>query len=131
MAGIRTVDTRMLAALHAAADGRQSWTVSELVAEVKDRLGPYKKQAIPRAARREVALRYGCPPGGTIWVGCHYCDRPGEIYWHRLHGGRPSAWVSFDHELDHVIPESKGGPTAAVNLVLACRPCNRRKAASI
>lgn len=32
---------------------------------------------------------------------------------------------------DHVIPWSKGGDTAAVNLQLLCEPCNRGKSASI
>ena len=30
-------------------------------------------------------------------------------------------------ELDHIVPESKGGPTRPGNLVLACRRCNQRK----
>jgi 5-methylcytosine-specific restriction endonuclease McrA len=64
-----------------------------------------------------------------LTVPCHYCGTPGRIYWHQLYGGRPSGWVTFDHELDHVVPESKGGATMAHNLVLACRSCNRKKAA--
>src|SRR5215207_290684 len=104
------IRTDVLAVLHAVADERVSWTSDELVAEVLARMnppqpssvpeedGPYKKRAIPLAARREVALRYGCPPGGSIRVGCHYCDKPGEIYWYRLFSGRPSCWVTSDHE---------------------------------
>lgn len=34
-------------------------------------------------------------------------------------------------EIDHVLPWSKGGPTIAGNLVLACRPCNGRKGARV
>lgn len=30
---------------------------------------------------------------------------------------------------DHVVPESKGGPTTLDNLQTLCRPCNSRKAA--
>ena len=41
---------------------------------------------------------------------CAYCNEPKE----RL-------------ELDHIVPESKGGPTRVGNLVLACRRCNQRK----
>jgi 5-methylcytosine-specific restriction endonuclease McrA len=91
----------------------------------------YKKRAIPNAVRREVATRYGCPPGERIYVGCHYCGQPDYIHWWRNPNGKPSGWVSFGHELDHVIPEVAGGPTTADNLVLACRPCNRRKGAKV
>jgi len=31
-------------------------------------------------------------------------------------------------EIDHVVPESKGGSTSFENLALACRTCNARKA---
>lgn len=92
---------------------------------------PYKKKAIPDRVRREVALRYGCPLGGSLNVPCHYCGRPGRIYWHRLHSGRPSAWVSFSHQLDHVYPEVLGGRAIAQNLVLACKSCNCSKGAKV
>jgi hypothetical protein len=42
---------------------------------------------------------------------CEYCGDPGE-------------WT-----LDHLIPQIKGGPHAADNLVRACRPCNSSKGA--
>ncbi|MBI4769789.1 MAG: HNH endonuclease [Chloroflexi bacterium] len=29
--------------------------------------------------------------------------------------------------MDHLIPETAGGPTVAENLWLACRPCNEHK----
>ena len=35
---------------------------------------------------------------------------------------------TFDSTLDHVVPRSKGGRTEWLNIVLACRPCNARKA---
>ena len=44
---------------------------------------------------------------------CQYCDRPGTEK-------RPLT-------LDHVIPESKDGPTVVGNLVAACKQCNTRK----
>jgi hypothetical protein len=91
---------------------------------------PYKKKAIPNAVRRAVALKYGCPPGGTVSAPCQYCLAPGAIHWHRKLDGSPSYWVSFDHELDHVHPELLGGSGTAENIVLACRPCNRRKGAN-
>lgn len=44
---------------------------------------------------------------------CQYCYR-------KFH---PS-----DLTLDHILPESRGGPGSWDNLVACCRPCNRRKA---
>lgn len=84
----------------------------------------YRKRAIPCAVRREVAQRYGCSPGERLEVPCHYCGAPGFIRW-----TMSRSWVTFDHELDHVIPEVLGGPSTADNIVLACQPCNRRKGA--
>lgn len=87
----------------------------------------YKKKAIPDRVRREVAVRYGCPPGGTIAVRCAYCPKLGRITWYPNKDGGGSFWVHFEHQMDHVIPEFLGGPTEADNIVLACGPCNRRK----
>ncbi|MCP5385963.1 MAG: HNH endonuclease [Novosphingobium sp.] len=33
----------------------------------------------------------------------------------------------IDLTCDHIVPESKGGPTALDNLQTMCRPCNSRK----
>ena len=44
---------------------------------------------------------------------CQYCDKPGIKH-------RPLT-------LDHIIPESKGGPTVVGNLVTACQQCNTKK----
>jgi len=44
---------------------------------------------------------------------CAYCDC--ELKWETA-------------TLDHVVPRSKGGTNAMDNLVLACQPCNVRKA---
>lgn len=91
----------------------------------------YRKKSIPQAVRREVAVRYGCPPGEQIEVRCAYCPTTGVIHWWRHYSGKPSAWVSFTLTLDHVIPEFLGGPSTADNLVLACGTCNRRKGARL
>ena len=44
---------------------------------------------------------------------CQYCDQPSTEKRHLT--------------LDHVIPESRGGPTVVGNLVAACQKCNTRK----
>ena len=44
---------------------------------------------------------------------CKYCDKPGT-------GKNPLT-------LDHVIPQSNGGPSRVQNLVTACKRCNTRK----
>jgi hypothetical protein len=45
---------------------------------------------------------------------CEYCKRP------QLYTGMP-------HEIDHIVPESKGGKSTSDNLALACRLCNSFK----
>lgn len=50
---------------------------------------------------------------------CHYCDHP--LGWGSPLVARP--------ERDHVMPRSRGGANGVENLVLACSPCNREKAA--
>lgn len=80
-----------------------------------------KKRAIPQAVRRAVALRYG-PPDHGVQAYCAYCGRGGLIFW------MSASWVYFRGlELDHVIPESRGGQAVAENVVLACQFCNRSK----
>lgn len=86
----------------------------------------YRKLAIPSEARRAVAIKYGCEPGGRKSVTCFFCGLPGEVYWHRLASGKPSAWVCFPGlELDHAEPEAQGGASIGENLILSCRKCNR------
>lgn len=85
----------------------------------------YRKLAIPSEARRAVAMKYGCSPGASKDVGCYFCGLPGKIHWWKRSDGKPSAWVIFDLELDHLHPEAAGGANSAENLVLSCRSCNR------
>jgi len=62
------------------------------------------KERISKFIRRQVIERDG--------YHCVYCDEDltqGEIH------------------LDHVIPESKGGPTTVDNLQVTCRKCNTAK----
>jgi len=91
----------------------------------------YKKAVIPQAVRRAVAAKYGCPPGETVIAKCAYCPTTGHITWFRCSDGRPSAWVHFGLELDHVFPEFLGGPAVAENIVLACKSCNCSKGTKV
>lgn len=87
-----------------------------------------RKLAIPLASRRALAEKYGCGPGERADASCYYCGAPGEVVWHQLRNGRPSAWVVFPGlEIDHLEAESGGGGNMQGNLVLACRTCNRSK----
>ncbi|MCC6527418.1 MAG: HNH endonuclease [Polyangiaceae bacterium] len=67
------------------------------------RYGRSRRPAI-RLTRRNVMLRDDHQ--------CQYCGR------------RPAP---RDLNIDHVVPRSRGGENSWVNLVTACRPCNRRK----
>jgi 5-methylcytosine-specific restriction endonuclease McrA len=71
---------------------------------------------------------------------CAYCGIGVEIMGSET---APEFWAScgWDEEmqayvscepahLDHVIPESKNGPTSLDNTVIACPPCNMAKGAS-
>jgi 5-methylcytosine-specific restriction endonuclease McrA len=84
--------------------------------------------------RREVAAREGCEEGTSIETCCAYCGQRGFISWL---GQSPDFYVlrklsgdSFTRDamhLDHLIPESRNGPTSLDNTVIACAPCNIRK----
>lgn len=62
------------------------------------------KQRIPKNIRRIVLERDG--------YHCVYCDE--DLTNEEIH-------------LDHVIPESRGGPTTIDNLQVTCRKCNLAK----
>jgi hypothetical protein len=47
---------------------------------------------------------------------CEYCHAPESFFPHRLC-------------LDHIIPESRGGPTSLANLALCCYGCQQQKLA--
>jgi 5-methylcytosine-specific restriction endonuclease McrA len=85
----------------------------------------YRKAKIPTSVRLEVAIRYGARPGDSCYVPCHHCGVLGRVDWPIKRA--TAHWVVFEHELDHLIPESLGGETIADNLVLSCSPCNRQK----
>ena len=63
-----------------------------------------KKERIPKNLRRMVIDRDGRR--------CVYCDED---------------LTDAEIHLDHVIPESKGGPTNLANLQVTCRKCNTSK----
>lgn len=83
-----------------------------------------RKRNLPNQVRRDVCRRYGAAPGSTVSVKCHYCDHVGAIEWHVEYRYWP---IVNRLEFDHYIPEHVGGLSAADNIVLACRPCNRSK----
>jgi len=64
----------------------------------------YKKQYIPLNLRRAVIDRDG--------LHCVFCDE--DLTDKEIH-------------LDHIIPESRGGPTTYNNLQVTCRKCNTSK----
>ncbi len=90
--------------------------------------GCFKKKPVRTAERQALAKSYGCIPGQKVSANCAYCGDPGEINWWPKKNGKPSFWVTFSLEIDHITPESKGGSSTVENLILACRSCNRRKA---
>ena len=63
---------------------------------------------------------------GTLhgWQMKHYILH--RDHWHCQYCDQPST-KNHPLTLDHVIPESKGGPTVVGNLVAACQKCNTRK----
>lgn len=80
------------------------------------------KRAIPQAVRRAVARRAGAIGPGRWTAYCDYCGSVGEICW------MTPSWVRFRGlELDHVVPEVRGGQPVEENIVLACQRCNRSK----
>ncbi len=100
----------------------------------------FKKRPIPGDTLVAVARRYGIPPGGEGPVACHYCGEPGTMRWWMGTRGRPMKRIGVmtdrrvdgltePMELDHVVPESKGGPSSPENIVVACSHCNRSKGA--
>ena len=99
-------------------------TPSRIAPEVSGKL------QIPAEIRRKVATKYDAKPGETSSASCYYCGKPGRIYWPNTSRGKPGWWVAFSElEIDHLEAESNGGKTEDENLVLACRSCNRKKAA--
>ena len=51
---------------------------------------------------------------------CHYCPTSMSLT------KRDSPPEPHTMTLEHVVPESKGGPSTADNLVLACSECNQK-----
>jgi len=81
----------------------------------------YRKTAVPRAARRALAVAAGVSEGRGE-AHCFHCNAPGEITW-----AGPS-WVYFTGlEIGHKVPLSQGGTHSADNLILTCRSCTRKR----
>jgi HNH endonuclease len=58
--------------------------------------------------------------------GCPRCSFPGVVITGRQRVKRPCT-VTFDLQIDHVIPRSRGGATSLKNCAAMCGPCNRYK----
>lgn len=97
-----------------------------------------KKKTIPMELRKAVIARDK--------EACQYCGKEAALrrqdgsqvfeinHEYYNDGSRRSNWdpgpyISF--EIDHVLPESRGGEATLKNLKLACRWCNRTKGAKI
>lgn len=93
---------------------------------------PFKKKAIPGHVKIAVVRAAGAEPGGYSRIACSYCPATGELWWPLTYTGRVGSHMLMPgFEFDHVHPEFHGGPATAGNIVIACRPCNRRKGAKI
>lgn len=89
-----------------------------------------------RRLRRAVAERVGAIEGVDGYAECAYCGIGVIVVWEA--GSEPvflsDVWTGTSFEqmaevahLDHVIPESRNGPTSLDNTVIACSPCNLAK----
>lgn len=84
----------------------------------------FKKLPIRAETRRVLARRYGCSPGGQTEASCAHCGEGGRVVWFKQPRG--AGWVVFPGlEIDHIVPEFRGGDGQPNNLTLACLPCNR------
>lgn len=87
-----------------------------------------RKRSVPLPIRRQLAIRYGYKEGQENKVKCHFCTNTGTIHWMKLYNGKLCSWVTFGGlEIDHLIPESKGGTENIDNLVLSCQSCNHKR----
>lgn len=98
-----------------------------------------------RRLRRAVAQRAGGEPGSEVETVCGYCGVGCVVEWavegeplffsltawtpYPERWGEPAGglWLPETAHLDHVIPESRNGPTSLDNTVIACAPCNMAK----
>jgi 5-methylcytosine-specific restriction endonuclease McrA len=78
-------------------------------------LGGPTSQGAPGVGKSAKFHRCWAAQGGR----CAYCQAPMGVTL-----GRPGAG---DATWDHVVPRSRGGTSAATNLVLACWACNSAK----
>jgi 5-methylcytosine-specific restriction endonuclease McrA len=93
------------------------------------------RQNTRRKLRTAVAERTGCEPGGLQVTACAYCDQIALVDWTDESTGPRfltvervgDEYVRTTAHLDHVIPESKNGPTSPDNTVIACAVCNMAK----
>jgi len=70
-----------------------------------------------------IGAEYSVPPKATVPEDLRWRVYQRDNFTCRYCGARQYLTI------DHVVPESVGGPTAADNLVTACKHCNSRKGA--
>lgn len=73
--------------------------------------------------RRALLTRKQAEEGDLV---CRYCGRKGLVV--EVADDATKAQMRHLATLDHVIPKSQGGTDYESNLVVACYPCNQRKA---
>ena len=104
---------------------------TEAIAQTMCRLYPIKQirveylrfdtQLMQHPNIRGVEYQHGTLHG---WQLRHYILH--RDHWQCQYCGQPST-KNYPLTLDHVIPESRGGPTVVGNLVAACQKCNTKK----
>lgn len=82
----------------------------------------YKKKAIPSKLKSQVVLR----DKGICQI-CGLKGRVVDLGWEIKTYQDLGNYHRCTFEIDHIIPESKGGKAILENLQLLCRHCNRSK----
>lgn len=87
------------------------------------------RDAVARRAGAEPEMidNFGVDEPGLTLARCAYCGEPIWIRWAPGEAPTFRTWTDEAVHLDHVIAESKNGPTSLDNTVLACAPCNLAK----
>jgi len=75
-----------------------------------------------------LAVHFGCPPGGQIEAFCHHCGAAGLIHWHKTKKGHLTRWITFPGlEIDCIESPVDKSEKSSYDVVLSCANCNRNK----